>query len=275
MPASDSPASVERVALRTPTLPPATHTNCYLLGRDALTLVDPATPWDDQREALAEALDARSAPVERVFLTHHHLDHVGAAAWVRQRYGVPVVAHARTRALLEGQLVVDELLDEGDTLDAGGEPWRVLHTPGHASGHLCLFDGQQVIAGDMVAGVGTIVLDPPEGDLGQYLDSLARLRDLAPRRLWPAHGPAIEDAVGLLEHYIAHRHQRTAQVRAALATTGGGGPSDLVPHIYPDLPPMARPIAARQVLCHLQWLAGRGAVSKRERTWTLAEGAAP
>ena len=260
------------IALRSPTLPPATHTNCYLLGRRALTLVDPATAQEDQRALLADAIAARGLPVERVLLTHHHGDHTGAAAWVSARYGVPIVAHSRTRALLSGQLVVHELVDDGDVLDAGGEPWRVLHTPGHASGHVCLFDGRQLIAGDMVAGTGTVVLDPPEGELGAYLDSLGRLRDLGPRRLLPAHGPAIEEAVALLEHYIHHRHQRSAQVLAALAAADGAEPAELVPHIYPELHPAARPIAARQILCHLRWLAGRGAVRKRGVTWALVEG---
>ncbi len=267
-------ALVERLPLRSPTLPPATHTNCYLLGGDRLTLVDPATPWDDERARLAAALDERlaaGAVVERVYLTHHHYDHVAAADWVRERYGVPVVAHARTRTLLEGQVVVDETLDEGDTLQCGAQRWRVLHTPGHATGHICLHlpETGDVIAGDMVAAEGTIVLDPPEGDLAAYLTNLQRLRDLAPTCLWPAHGPGITEADALLDYYITHRHQRTDQVRAALAQVGRGAPRDLVPIIYPDLHPMIRPVAARQVLCHLQWLAGQGEVCKEGEHWTL------
>jgi len=263
-------AVLDVLPLRSPTLPPATHTNTYLLGRRSVTLVDPATPWDDERARLEAALTARDLQVERVFLTHHHPDHVGAAAWVRERYQVPVVAHARTRELLEGEVVVDELMDEGDVLVTDAGEWTALHTPGHATGHLCLHDtvSDAVIAGDMVAGVGTIVLAPPEGNLEHYLTHLDRLRALKPSVLWPAHGDAIRDAVGLLTEYIDHRHMRTRQVRAALRQVQQGGPDDLVPIIYPDLHPMIRPVAAQQVLCHLQWLAERGEVCKVGESWT-------
>ncbi len=269
--------------VRTPTLPPATHTNCYLLGHRRLTLVDPASPWTEEQERLEahlRGLEAEGAVVERVFLTHHHNDHVGGANRIRQVFGVPVLAHPVTRDLLAGQIQIDALVEEGDRVETDTGSWRALFTPGHAPGHLCLHheESGDLIAGDMVAGVGTIVLNPPEGDLALYLASLERLKTLDPARLLPAHGPPIDDAIGLLDQYINHRNMRTDQVRAALATESDAGrlpaaPIALVPHIYPDLPKPFWPLAARQVLCHLQWLAARDEVLiKGDGRWSPGGG---
>lgn len=246
------------VPVRSPTLPPATHTNAWTLGQDRVVVVDPAGVEPDQQRGLRDALGSRR--VQAILLTHHHVDHVASAADLVARTGAPVWAHAETAARIE--LPVQRLLAEGDLVEVDDGPWTVLHTPGHAPGHICLHrpaDGL-VVAGDMVAGVGTILLDPPEGVLSEYLHSLDRLRALKPRCLLPAHGPAIADAVARLTEYIDHRHQRTRQVVAGLRS----GPSSalgLVPGIYPDLATLYVPIAARQVLCHLQWLMATGAAA--------------
>ncbi len=262
---------VRVVPLRSPTLPPAAHTNAWVLGDREVVVVDPASPWPEPRRALLEAL--RGLTVQAVFLTHHHHDHIGgvehlvrnsraatadADAGHLRRGPAAVLAHPHTAAQVD--LHVDQLLDDGATLDTDHGSWTLIHTPGHARGHLCLHrqtDGL-VVAGDMVAGEGTIVLDPPEGHLGDYLDSLHRLIALGPSRLLPAHGPPIDDGAALLRHYVTHRHQRTDQVRDALARHAPARPLDLVPDIYPDVPPLFHPLAARQVLCHLQWLRDQG-----------------
>jgi len=243
------------LAVRSPTLPPATHTNAWILGRQAPVVVDPASPWQEERDRLAGAL-APAAP-QAILLTHHHHDHVSGAADLAARTGAPIWAHAETAARLS--LPVDRLLVDEERLDLEGGVWTVLHTPGHAPGHLCLLreaDGE-LIAGDMVAGEGTIVLDPPEGDLALYLASLARLQARGARRLHPAHGPSLEDGPATLQTYVAHRHARTAQIREALARRPGSRPRDLVPLVYGELPELVQLLAARQVLCHLLWLADR------------------
>lgn len=246
------------VPVRSPTLPPATHTNAWLLGTRQVVVVDPAGAWEAPRQALRDALDG--VEVAAIFLTHHHPDHIGGVADLRARTGAPVLAHQHTAAQVDFE--IDQLLDEGDVLETDAGSWQVLHTPGHARGHLCLHreDGY-IVAGDMVAGEGTIVLDPPEGNLADYLFQLDRLRALDAATLLPAHGPELTDPRAYLTHYIEHRHSRTQQVLAALQRMKGPAqPGALVPIIYPDIPLFVHPIAARQVLCHLQWLVEQGTI---------------
>src|SRR5207253_1924598 len=145
-----------------------------------------------------------------IWLTHHHGDHIGGLAACVDRFQVPVLAHPLTAERVGVPAVP---LHDGELLFGR---WRALHPPGHARGHLCFFDERTraLITGDMYSSVSTIVIDPPEGDLSDYVAQLRRLIALAPRTLFPAHGMPVPDAVGKLEGYLAHRAQREAKVRA-------------------------------------------------------------
>jgi ribonuclease/clavin/mitogillin len=259
---------VRCVQVRSPTLPPATHTNVWILGEHHVTVVDPASPYEDEQARLDEILE--QVMVERILLTHHHNDHIGGALALKRTTGARIAAHPLTQERLN--FTVDELLDENDVVDTDAGFWRVLHTPGHASGHICLFNGglSTLVAGDMVAGVGTILLDPPDGDLHLYLENLERLAALNPSRLLPAHGPVLEEGTKVLEHYIAHRHMRTEQIQSALAAHPGQNITELTARIYRDLVPDAfLSVAARQVLCHLNWLEKENKIVCSEDTYHL------
>jgi ribonuclease/clavin/mitogillin len=270
---------VGRVSLRSPTLPPATHTGCYLIGEESLTAFDPASPWEDERGRLLQELREDGRPVERIVLTHHHVDHVSGAvalqaALAEQGQHVPIAAHPVTAELLAGQVAVQEHLLDDQDLRCGGLELRCVHTPGHAPGHLVFHEPRSgmVVAGDMVAGEGTILLLPGEGELGAYLDSLERMRSLGARALLPSHGPVLEQADQVLVHYLAHRHQRTRQVVEALRSTGRADPFSLVARVYPELSPSAHGIAALQIAAHLLWLGGQGVAEAHEDgSWTLRE----
>ncbi len=241
------------VALRTPTLPPATHTNIYLVGPDAgpVAVVDPGSPYPDQQAALLAIL--AGIDVACVLLTHHHGDHVGGAVALAAARGVPVAAHRLTAERLAGWVEVTQLVDDGDLVNGA----RAIHTPGHAAGHLCFAVGGAVIAGDMVAGLGTILIDPDEGDMGSYLASLEALLAEPPGPLLPAHGPTIADGPAKLREYLAHRRMREARVLAGLPV-GAVGLGELVATVYADTPRALWPLAERSLRSHLAKLAREG-----------------
>jgi glyoxylase-like metal-dependent hydrolase (beta-lactamase superfamily II) len=176
---------------------------------------------------------------------------------------VPVAAHRRTAELLAGRGVeVDRELADGERVVLAGEPpfpLTVLHTPGHAPGHLCFFDETwgSLVAGDMVTGLGTVVIDPPLGDMDAYLASLDKLLALAPETLFPAHGPAIRDAAGKLREVAEHRRWREERVLAAWRD-GVREPAAMLPRVYDDAPREAWPLAERQILAHLDRLRRAG-----------------
>lgn len=257
---------IRSLDLRSPTLPPATHTRCWVVGHRAFTVFDPASPWSDEQERLDEAFLAAGVPVERIVLTHHHPDHVGGAVALRDVLAargqqVPIVAHAETARLLAGDIDVDEQIADGAQLSCGGVTLDAWHTPGHAAGHLVFHDRASgaVVAGDLVAGVGTILIDPWEGDLGLYLASLERTQALGARALLPAHGPVLEHADAVLGFYVAHRHQRTAAIVAALDHLGETTADVVAKVVYgSELPEVMIPVAAIQVSAHLVWLRQHG-----------------
>jgi ribonuclease/clavin/mitogillin len=257
--------------LATRTLPPALTTNAYLLGFGDAVLVDPGAADPAEIDHLAAALAAARERLGRrvvaIWLTHHHPDHVAGVPALRQRLRVPVLAHPVTGERLAAHGVLDGTLADGQqvTLAGLGQPEapdmlvQVIHTPGHARGHLCFLElGQRsLLAGDMVAGLGTIVIDPPEGDMDDYLSSLGKLVALAPRTLFPGHGPAVKNAVPKLREYIEHRLWRERRVLAAWRE-GRRDPEAMLPVVYDDVPREAWPLAARQVLAHLARLRRAG-----------------
>lgn len=250
--------------LTTATRPPATHTNVFVLGRERAALVDPGASDPAEIERLLAALVAARAQdgveVSAIWLTHHHPDHVGGVEAVRLALGVPVLAHAATAERLSAvAIAVDGLLADGEVRDVGGAEWRVLHTPGHAPGHLCFFAAadRTLLAGDLVTGFGTVVIDPPEGSMDDYLASLERLAALPVRTLLPAHGPALLDGARRLRATRDHRLWREQRVLAAWLD-GLRTPAAMLARVYDDVPAAALPLAERQIVAHLERLERRG-----------------
>jgi glyoxylase-like metal-dependent hydrolase (beta-lactamase superfamily II) len=265
---------VRLVALRTPTLLPATHTNAWILGTGELLIIDPGASDPAEIERLTghvRALAAEDCRPLAVVLTHHHLDHVGGAAAVSEQLGIPVWCHPRTADRLPFR--PDRLLEDGDELTLAGAPamrWQVLHTPGHARGHLSLIDvaTRAVVVGDMVAGQGTILIDPPEGDMGEYLRQLARLRDVPVRAVYPAHGPPLPDGPGALAAVLEHRAMRERRVQAALSTQARAL-EELASDAYADTPGVIPYLAERSTLAILEKLRDDGMAHESAGGWAL------
>jgi glyoxylase-like metal-dependent hydrolase (beta-lactamase superfamily II)/8-oxo-dGTP pyrophosphatase MutT (NUDIX family) len=256
---------VRVMALETPTLPPAAHTNAYVLGNGELLIVDPGASDVKQYAKLLSLLSGLKSEGFRpvaVVLTHHHGDHIGGARAVKERLGVPLWCHARTADRLD--FPVERLLEDGEVLELAGDVpqrWRVLHTPGHAQGHVCLVDerSRAAVVGDMVAGVGTIVIDPPEGNMREYLTQLARLRDWPVSTLYPAHGSPIPEGPAKLQEYLDHRALRESLILQAVPPEGASL-AQVVATAYADTPPLLHPVAERSALATLEKLMEEGRV---------------
>jgi endoribonuclease LACTB2 len=261
---------VEVFPARTPTLLPATHTNSYALGTRDVLLVEPATPYADEQRAWldwARGLVSQGRTLTALFATHHHGDHVGGAEFLARELGLPLWAHRATHQRLP-ELPIDRYLEDGELIVLDGpEPLRftALHTPGHAPGHLCLHEPETgvVVVGDMVASIGTILIERHDGDMAVYLEQLARLSALGATLALPAHGEPIENPSETFDRYIAHRRMREAKVLAALRASGQAGamPADLVPAAYDDTPRAIWAIAQMSLEAHLIKLVRDGLAS--------------
>lgn len=277
-----------RIPLVTPTLPPATQTNAYWVGEQRGFLVDPGSPFQQELtriEQILHTLKAQGRTLTALFLTHHHPDHVGAVPRLQEAFGVPVLLHPITaRCLgtgprgtpsLDDSLQAPILIQEGSCLtdytDAPG--LELLHTPGHAAGHLCLFapDSRTLIAGDMVASVGTILIAPGEyeGDMSTYLLQLERLLALAPTLMLPAHGDPITAPVEMLSGYIAHRRMREGLVIAALQDHVRDERA-LAREVYGELPEAFLHFGQLSLVSHLTKLEREGRAVQVSGGWRRA-----
>lgn len=254
-------------------------TNTYLVGDPSsggLVVVDPG-PEDPAHLAAVEAAIG-DAEVAAVLVTHHHHDHAEAAGWA-QRWGASLRAHSTD--LVPGAAP----LRDGDVIRAAGVQVAAIHTPGHASDHLCLrvVDTDVVLSGDHVLGRGSTVVFWPDGDMAAYMASLERLVASPGQRIYPGHGPVVEDPAAKLAEYLAHRREREAEIRRAI-TDGVDSAAGIVTAVYTDVPDFLHPAAERSVRAVLAMLvdAGEadpslmdGAVAPFVDPSTIATGKAP
>ncbi len=210
-------------------------TRTYLIDDNAV--LDPGPAIESHIDAIVAAMPK----LDTIFITHRHGDHAPAAVPLKRRTGARIVA---PRGVLDE---TDGIVQDGDVV--GG--LEVIATPGHTTEHVCYLtaDGD-LFTGDTILGSGTTTIFPPDGHMGDYIRSLRRLRARAPRRIFPAHGPTRDDAVGLIDQYIAHRLEREQQVLAALAA-GARTPAEMRQLIYPDLDPGLHGAAEIQIRAHL------------------------
>lgn len=255
---------VTQVLAPNPGLMTGPGTNTYVIGTDETVIVDPAVPDGIYIEALTRAASTAGRPV-LVLLTHMHPDHTGGATVLAEQAGIEVAAWKGV-----DDPMVTRKLDDGDVIEIAGARLRVLYTPGHASHHLCfLLEGEgSLFAGDVVAGLGTVVIAPPDGDMGDYLATLERLSGLGVGRIYPGHGPTVSDGPAKLAEYTAHRRDRERQVVEAMRS-GSATIPEIVKAVYVDVPEVLHPAAEMSVLAHLEMLETGGRARRDGDAWTL------
>jgi len=214
-------------------------TRTYLLGETAV--LDPGPSIGSHIDAIRAAMPR----LDTILITHRHGDHAPAAVPLKEATGARIIA---PRNVLDE---IDQRVSGGEILHIDGVDIEVIATPGHTNEHVCYLTSEgDLFTGDTILGAGTTAIFPPDGHMGDYIRSLRTLRARNPKRIHPAHGPTRDDAVALIDEYIAHRLERERQVLAAIAA-GAKSVTELRARIYPELDERLHDAAEIQLTAHL------------------------
>ncbi len=236
--------------------------NVYLLGN---TLIDASYGHPPARDVLRTLIEGGGP--ERILLTHLHPDHCRYAPELKELTGATLAAHPAdlvTNPAMRG--AIDEPLEDGTLVRAGGATLRALHTPGHSPGHLCFYweEKEILFSGDMILGEGTVWVGPPYGSIPDYMESLERLGGLSMTKILPGHGPAVGDPAAKVEEYVEHRRMRERQILEELEA-GERLPREMVKKIYRDVDEKLHFLAELTVRGHLEKLVRDGlAIGEKE-----------
>ncbi len=253
-------------------------TNTYLVSDShgqGWTAIDPGPDSAEHLQTLLSVLATLPGPLQRILVTHTHRDHSPGAAALSQATGAPVWGRVADHPVWQDETFAPaHQPHHGDCIAIGSDTTlRVIHTPGHASNHLCflLQEERLLFTGDHVMQGSTVVINPPDGDMAAYLRTLHGLLAEDLEWLAPGHGFLVAQPQAVIAKLIAHRLRREAKVQAALAAVGGlGTTSELLVHVYDDVPAALHGVATRSLLAHLLKLQGDGAVALQGEVWVSA-----
>ena len=254
-----------RVTAANPGIMTGPGTNTYLVGTTELVVVDPGPLDEDHAIAVAAAGGGR---IGRIVVTHTHRDHAPGSARLAQLTGAEVIGFGPAEGFRPDRSVRD-----GVAVEVRGVTLRAVHTPGHASDHLCWLLEQEatLFSGDHVMEGSTVVIAPPDGDMTAYLESLRRLRGLDPpvSAIAPGHGRMIGDPAGVIDAVVAHRRRREEAVAAALGAAGTTTVDELLPVVYAEVATELVPVARFSLWAHLRKLRaeGRAETDNAEDFW--------
>lgn len=245
---------VRRIVAHNPSMMTGPGTNTYLVGIDEIVVIDPGPDEASHLDAIAGCGGDR---IRWIACTHTHPDHSPGVAGLKERTGAEVLAFDARDGL-----EIDRAMADGDLIEATEFVLRAVHTPGHASNHLCFLLEQErmLFSGDHIMEGSTVVIAPPDGDMAAYLHSLERLTTLRPRlrSIAPGHGHLIEAPAAKIEEYINHRLDRERQVLEYLERAGTTTIEPIVKELYADIAEELHPVAAKSVWAHLRKLADDG-----------------
>lgn len=243
-------------------------TGTYIVGQGKVAVIDPGPDLPDHLAAILAATAGER--VSHILVTHHHADHSPLTGSLAAATGATVYGCAVARRAVEGPVELEAGYDDftpdvsvcGGAIIAG-EGWTLeaIPTPGHTSNHICygLSEENALFSGDHIMGWSTTVITPPDGDMGDYLASLERIKARGFATLWPTHGPPIREVGPFIDAYIAHRREREGQILGALAS-GARRIKAMVPTIYAAIDERLWPAAAHSVLAHMVELVKSGRV---------------
>lgn len=258
---------VRRLVAPNPGMMTGPGTNTYLLGTREIAVLDPGPAMDRH---VARIIECAGAPVTRILVTHTHRDHSPAARALAAQTGAKVLGRGAPPGVhQDDRFRPDREPRDGDRLLVDGDELRVLHTPGHASNHLCFLHARAglLFTGDHIINGSTVVIDPPDGNMRDYLASLARLRDEPIDAIAPGHGEIIDQPHKAIDWLIAHREAREAKVAGRLAAHPGMTLRELVAHVYDEVDPGLHRVAERSLLAHLVKLEQEGRAACRGDRW--------
>jgi len=259
---------VRRLLAPNPSMMTGPGTNTYLVGTEEVAVLDPGPVIDSHLQSIQEIANA---PIRWVIVTHTHPDHSPAALELARTTGAELLGRPPPESQHQDMTFVpDRVLEDGERLSVDGAEIEVIHTPGHASNHICLRHAELdwVFTGDHVIDGSTVVIDPPDGNMTHYLESLSKVQALRPAALAPGHGELIRDPDRAIDWIIDHRLEREAKIVAALQENPGLTSMKLVPHVYKDVDKKLYGWAERSLLAHLLKLEDDGAAIRDNGKWT-------
>lgn len=253
---------VRRIVAPNPGVFTGPGTNTYLVGIDEVVVIDPGPDLDEDTSHLDAIVGCGSGRIRWIVCTHTHPDHSPATAALKERTGAEVLAFTST-----DNLTVDREIGDGFQLEGTEFRLTALHTPGHASNHLCyLLEGEQLLfSGDHIMEGSTVVIGPPDGDMAVYLQQLERLKTVRIRAIAPGHGEVITEPIAKIDEYIVHRLGREAKVVDALRAAGTATIDHLLPTVYDDVPQERHWIAKSSLWAHLRKLGDEGSATSTDR----------
>lgn len=255
-----------RILAPNPSIFTGPGTNTYLVGIDEIVVIDPGP---DSKEHLDAIVGCGGDRIRWIAVTHTHPDHAPGVEGLKKRTGAEVLAFGAKDGLKP-----DRKIKDGHTIEATEFRLTAVHTPGHASNHLCYFleEERMLFSGDHIMQGSTVVIHPPDGNMGDYLDSLAKIRKMRLKSIAPGHGTLIAKPSEVIDWYIHHRHDREKAVLAALRKAGSAKIDDLLPVVYADVDEAHQQIGRYSLHAHLLKLAADGKVTGKTLTgkWSMA-----